>query len=83
MATRVAAEENADKQCKIFAIAPGIVDTEMQDAIREADSSHFPRLEEFKTFKKENKLKDPEEVARAYVRILERPDHFTEVIFAV
>jgi len=42
---------------------PGIVDTPMQDLIREKDESELPDVSRFRLLKNEGKLEDPKEVA--------------------
>lgn len=47
----------------IGSIYPGIVDTPMQERIRNYDKKDFPELELFQSFKKNGKLLSPEKVA--------------------
>ena len=53
-----------DPKVRVLAVAPGIVNTDMQDAIRAADLRDFPRREEFITLQQEDRLADPADVAR-------------------
>ena len=48
MWTMCMAEEGANENISALAIAPGIVDTGMQEEIRNADESSFPLLQNFK-----------------------------------
>lgn len=54
----------------IVAIAPGIIDTNMQTVIRQADEEAFPPLQRFIDYKKEEVLQTPEETAAALVRYI-------------
>jgi benzil reductase ((S)-benzoin forming) len=49
---------------RLLQINPGIVDTDMQQEIRNASHDQFSRLEEFITYKKNNALQTPEEAAK-------------------
>ena len=50
MWTNCMAEEGNSENISALAIAPGIVDTAMQEVIRSADESSFPLLQNFKDF---------------------------------
>jgi len=54
-------------------IAPGKVDTPMQNDIRFADEKEFPRLKEFQDYHKNRELKSCFEVAQKYCKVLENP----------
>jgi benzil reductase ((S)-benzoin forming) len=62
MATRVAAVE-AEPGLAICSLAPGVVDTPMQTAVRGADEDVFPDRPRFQAMKDEGTLRRPEEVA--------------------
>ena len=68
---------------KVFAVAPGIVDTPMQDAIRSADEQHFPHLDHFKSYKVDGDLVSAREVAFKYLKIIQEPQNFQEVLLSV
>lgn len=68
---------------KVFAVAPGIVDTPMQDTIRKADKKDFPHLERFQSYKAEGELASAREVALKYLKIIEEPQNFQEVLLSV
>tara|TARA_Y100000385_G_scaffold230714_1_gene242429 strand:- start:627 stop:1328 length:702 start_codon:yes stop_codon:yes gene_type:complete len=59
-----------------LSIAPGKVDTPMQNDIRFADEKAFPRLKEFQKYHKNGELTDPKEVANKYKKILANPEKF-------
>jgi benzil reductase ((S)-benzoin forming) len=51
------------KSTKIFNIAPGVVDTRMQEAIRGSGAQNFSGHQNFVDLKENNELRSPEEVA--------------------
>ncbi|GAE94638.1 oxidoreductase [Gracilibacillus boraciitolerans JCM 21714] len=52
---------------KVFLFDPSIMDTDMQGQIRSADPSQFVDVEQFKNYKKEDKLRSTEVVAKVLV----------------
>ncbi|MFP3860760.1 MAG: SDR family NAD(P)-dependent oxidoreductase [Bacteroidales bacterium] len=69
-------ERNTSNPVKVFSIAPGIVDTEMQDEIREVNPENFPELDRFIQLKKEGNLEDPQIVARIFVDVINNPHKY-------
>ena len=63
MWTMCMAEEGANENISALAIAPGIVDTGMQEEIRNADESSFPLLQNFKDYHNNGELSKPDDVA--------------------
>ena len=80
MFSKVAAEELKDLGIKVFSLAPGIVDTEMQAEIRQAGQEDFPALERFLSYKNEGQLSSAEEVARKVCHLISHSDQFPEVV---
>lgn len=68
---------------RIWSVAPGVVDTGMQEEIRNAEPGKFSRLDQFITYHAEGQLADPALVAGKYFRIFESPSTFTEVVLSV
>ena len=68
---------------KVFAVAPGIVDTPMQDNIRNADEQHFPHLDRFQSYKADGELVSTREVALKYLKIIQEPQNFKEVLLSL
>jgi len=68
---------------RIWSVAPGIVDTQMQQEIRSAKPEDFSRLSDFVSYHETSQLAQPELVAEKYFRILESPSRFTDVILSV
>jgi benzil reductase ((S)-benzoin forming) len=80
MFSKVSAEDLREKGFRVFAVAPGIVDTDMQAEIRTADREDFPALDRFKGFKTERKLLTPKVVAAKIFYLLSNPVLFSEVV---
>jgi len=64
----------------VVSLAPGTVDTAMQDQIRTMDEATFPSLQRFLDLKAEGKLWSPEKVAKGIVQLLQDPDFGEPVI---
>ncbi|MFY0603980.1 MAG: SDR family NAD(P)-dependent oxidoreductase [Flavobacteriaceae bacterium] len=58
------AQEKDNSNVKVFNINPGVMNSGMQESIRNIDESVFPRVKEFIRLKEENKLLDPLEVVK-------------------
>lgn len=67
----------------IFSVAPGIVDTQMQDEIREVSESQFKDVERFRAYKANGDLATPESVAEKLFTIINNPQQFNEVLLDV
>ena len=65
MLTQVAALENQDGRTSIVSVAPGIVETAMQQTIRSMPTSRFPQVQRFVQFKESGSLLDPVDAAMA------------------
>lgn len=59
------------RKTKIYSLAPGIIDTEMQNGIRESAPRDFSQRDNFVKFHAEGGLKSPSETARAIKLSLE------------
>ena len=62
-----------------LSIAPGKVDTPMQNDIRFADEKAFPRLKEFQKYYKDGELTGAKEVAAKYNKILQNPKNYLQL----
>lgn len=70
----VDAEAKMDnRNCRVYALAPGIVDTPMQDSIRSADETEFSRLKDFQAFKANDLLLEPKAVAKKFIKVVNEP----------
>ena len=65
---------------RVFALAPGVVDTAMQDHIRTTDAANFSKLRKFMDYKAENALDDPATTAEKFFQLINHPERFAEVI---
>jgi len=65
----------------IVSLAPGIIDTDMQSALRAGDPSGFPDHGVFVNFKASGQLMSPEDAAAKVLRYLARPD-FGQTVLA-
>jgi benzil reductase ((S)-benzoin forming) len=86
MYTRTLAEElkiDGKKNIFAFAVAPGVVDTAMQDQIRTASPEDFSRIQSFIGYKNEDQLAHPDFVASKYLAILGLPEKYKDVVFSV
>ncbi|MDY0101594.1 MAG: (S)-benzoin forming benzil reductase [Lentimicrobium sp.] len=63
-------QQNQPNPVRIFSIAPGIVDTNMQKTIRSNSKEQFPLKEKFEQLYLENKLSEPEIVAKKIITLL-------------
>ena len=72
MATRVIAEEalQSDPGMVVCSLAPGVVDTAMQAAIRGVTVEEFPERDRFRQMKESGALRDADAVAQDIISIL-------------
>lgn len=83
MIAKVADAEKNEKNTqnlKIYSIAPGIVDTKMQDEIREIPESDFSNVNSFIDFKENNDLVNINDVANQLIDIMENTNKYNDVI---
>jgi benzil reductase ((S)-benzoin forming) len=85
MYVRVLAEEQADeeKPVLLMAFSPGVVDTDMQAEIRNADPNDFPELEKFKQYKENGQLLDADFVALTIVELIKSPEFGKELMVSI
>ena len=57
-------EELSGQGILVGSVKPGVVDTAMQEQIRNLDEERFPMLENFRSLKRNNDLLDPNTVSR-------------------
>lgn len=71
------------KNLKIFSIAPGIVDTNMQEQIRSTILEDFPHLDKFKGYKTKGQLTSAESVAAKILEVIDKPEIHQNVLLDV
>lgn len=59
---------------KVCSLAPGVIDTAMQQQLRGADAAEFPDRKSFVDLKEHGQLKSPADAARRVLAYLVRPD---------
>lgn len=72
-------EKEKGNNITVYSVAPGVVNTSMQEKIRSVSELEFSQVENFRRLKKENELFSPDEVARRLLKLLDEP--FKENIF--
>jgi benzil reductase ((S)-benzoin forming) len=80
IATRVVAIEEADAGLRAFAVAPGVVDTDMQVLIRATPTERFPEVERFHRRKREGEFNTPSWVADHILRLVLDPPEDAAVV---
>lgn len=65
---------------RVFSVAPGIVDTDMQTSIRASKPEDFPHLDKFVGYKEKGQLLPPQEAARRLIEIINRPSAHQNVL---
>lgn len=65
---------------KYYALSPGIIDTPMQEEIRSAGKENFSNIEKFRSYKSQNQLSTPEEVAGKVIYLMDHPEKFKDVL---
>ncbi|MDA9952070.1 SDR family NAD(P)-dependent oxidoreductase [Chitinophagales bacterium] len=82
MFTQVIHEEQQAQNFPIqaYAIAPGVVDTLMQDTIREVEERSFSRIEKFRALKENNELYQAHAVAERMLALIMDPKTIPSLI---
>ncbi|MEO7242514.1 MAG: SDR family NAD(P)-dependent oxidoreductase [Variovorax sp.] len=80
--TRVVALEQAASPsgAKIVSLAPGVIDTDMQQQLRDGDAKHFPDRERFARLKRDGQLDSPDVAAGKVLAYLARADFGSQPI---
>jgi benzil reductase ((S)-benzoin forming) len=85
MHTKVVAleQENVKSSHKIVAFSPGIMDTDMQGSIREANVDAFAEINKFVGFKSNGDLRQPSVVAKALVDLILNQELINGKIYSI
>ena len=73
-------QELRNANIRIFAIAPGVLDTAMQDKLRNTDAHDFSSVGKFTSLHEKHQLADPGISARKIIDIINNPAQLTAVI---
>ena len=73
-------EASASNGAKVVALAPGVIDTDMQTEMRNADAGNFPERERVANMKANGLLDTPETAADKVLNYLERADFGAKVL---
>lgn len=71
MFSRVISEEYKTQNVKVCSLAPGVIDTDMQATIRQANEQDFPDSEHFHELHKNGVLSSPEATAKQIIAYME------------
>ncbi|MBC9812880.1 SDR family NAD(P)-dependent oxidoreductase [Crocinitomicaceae bacterium CZZ-1] len=66
-------EKEKKRTLRVYSVAPGVVDTPMQEQIRRADPESFSAHASFLTLKEKNELTSVEKVVEKLVALLSKP----------
>jgi NAD(P)-dependent dehydrogenase (short-subunit alcohol dehydrogenase family) len=72
--TQVVAAEEREHGLRAYSVAPGVVDTAMQDLIRDCSAERFPEVERFRAMQRDDSFNTGEFVARHFLAIAFDPD---------
>ncbi len=81
--TRVVAMEEADHGLRAYSVAPGLVDTDMQTAIRATDETTFPEVERFRRAAAEHRFNSPAWVADHILALAFGPERAEKVMLRI
>ncbi|MDO5059314.1 MAG: SDR family NAD(P)-dependent oxidoreductase [Neisseria sp.] len=79
---RVIAAE-AHPKVRIVSLAPGVVDTQMQQQIRAGNADDFPLLETFRKLHSEGQLASAQQTAEKIAAFIVSPDFGSETVFDI
>lgn len=66
-------EEEKGNKVNVYAISPGVIDTDMQKNIRSTSNSDFSAVENFISMKEDGVLFSPKQAAKKLIDLLEKP----------
>lgn len=66
-------EKEKNRDLRIYSVAPGVIDTPMQEKIRSSSHSDFSSLNNFINLKDKQELQSPEETVNKLIRLLNLP----------
>lgn len=66
-----AEQERRGQHCRVLSVAPGVVETPMQEQIRGMTEDAFPQVERFRELHRQGALRDPKDAARDLWALIE------------
>jgi NAD(P)-dependent dehydrogenase (short-subunit alcohol dehydrogenase family) len=75
MLTEVAQIEEEESGLRAYSVAPGIIDTDMQELIRSKSADDFPLVEKFHELKRDDAFSSLDFVAKSLLRLAFDPEH--------
>jgi len=75
--------KEANRDVQIVSLAPGIVDTYLQETIRSSNDDDFALANQFREFRDDGKLLSPAFVGKKIVRLLHAEDFGKEIIMRI
>jgi len=75
--------KHPDNPVYVFSVGPGVVDTGMQEKLRNVSPDDFSMVGIFIDLNKNNQLADPKDIAVKLNLILNKPERFENVCFAL
>lgn len=66
-------EQELGRKTRVYSLAPGVVDTDMQRNIRTSDPADFSSVDSFRNLKENGELSAPGEVAQKLIHLLRKP----------
>jgi len=75
--------ENIHRGFNIFSIAPGVVNTNMQDQIRTTTKENFSRIADFIGYKENDTLSEPKDISKKYFDVLSDIKNIKEVLSSI
>lgn len=76
-------QEVRQANTRIFSLSPGVVDTAMQEHIREANPARFSSVKKFIDYKENGDLAQPEKVAQKIGQLLKNEQKYGRVVMSV
>ncbi|MEY3236039.1 MAG: hypothetical protein RI883_140 [Bacteroidota bacterium] len=67
-------EQEKGRNVKVFSVAPGVIDTSMQEKIRTTNKVDFSSLENFKSLQEKGELLSPKNVVLKLVKLLKKTE---------
>jgi len=76
-------QKSAKHPVQVVSIAPGIIDTSMQETIRSSKEEDFPMLDRFIAYKENEQLSSPKETAGKLISFMKKMNDMDEVILDI